>query len=157
MDSSRPLTFASHHMFKDLCLDLVDIISFNIYPGWYFDEDPGIFCDRIKQWSDEAGGKGKPMIISEFGGDGFYGFRSPLKVKGSEERQVKILSDAIESFMSREYIKGMLIWQFCDCRVTEEDGWAIKRAMTRNSKGIVDEYRRPKLAYETVSQFFHSF
>ncbi|MNN62405.1 hypothetical protein D3C81_1777040 [compost metagenome] len=48
----------------------------------------------------------------------------------------------------------MFIWQFCDCRVTEGLGWLLTRAGTQNSKGIVDRYRRPKLAYEVVRQYF---
>jgi beta-glucuronidase len=52
------------------------------------------------------------------------------------------------------YVSGMLIWQFCDCRVTEDTGWLISRAGTRNSKGIVDRYRRPKLVYAVVKKYF---
>ncbi|MFZ4197940.1 hypothetical protein ACOZB4_28405 [Paenibacillus sp. NPDC058898] len=48
----------------------------------------------------------------------------------------------------------MFIWQFSDCRVTEGLGWLLNRSCTRNNKGIVDEYRRPKLAYETVRRIF---
>jgi beta-glucuronidase len=35
LDASRLITFASMHGEKDVCLDLVDVISFNTYPGWY--------------------------------------------------------------------------------------------------------------------------
>lgn len=31
------------------------------------------------------------MIMSEFGADGFYGYRSPTRVKGTEERQAEII------------------------------------------------------------------
>ena len=41
LDSSRPVTFATHHVFEDLCLDLADIISVNCYPGWYHSEIDG--------------------------------------------------------------------------------------------------------------------
>ncbi|MCU6793915.1 beta-glucuronidase [Paenibacillus sp. WQ 127069] len=154
MDGSRPLTFASHHREKELCFDLADIVSFNLYPGWYGAEDPGELCDRARGWADAAGGLGKPMIMSEFGGDGFYGYRSPSRVKGTEERQADIIDSNLQAYGERDYISGMLIWQFCDCRVSEEGSWAIWRAQTKNSKGIVDEYRRPKLAYEIVRKHF---
>ncbi|UUZ81886.1 hypothetical protein LJK88_46400 [Paenibacillus sp. P26] len=94
------------------------------------------------------------MIMSEFGGDGFYGFRSPAAVKGSEERQAQILDSNLQAYRSRDFVSGMFIWQFCDCRVTEEGPWPLWRAQTKNSKGIVDEYRRPKLAYEVVRKHF---
>jgi beta-glucuronidase len=155
MDASRPLTFASHHRDKELCFDLVDIVSVNLYPGWYGDEDPGELCDQARGWADAAGGAGKPMIMSEFGGDGYYGHRDPSRVRGTEERHADIIEANLAAYTSRPFISGMLIWQFCDCRVTEGTGWLLTRAMTQNSKGIVDRYRRPKLAYSVVKAYFN--
>lgn len=154
MDRSRPLSFASHHREKELCFDLADIVSFNLYPLWYGDEDPGELSDQARRWADELGGLGKPMIMSEFGGDGYYGLRDPNRVKGTEERQADIIERNLEAYTKQPFISGMFIWQFCDCRVTEGTGWLLTRAGTQNSKGIVDRYRRPKLAYETVKQYF---
>ncbi|MGO4547769.1 glycoside hydrolase family 2 protein [Paenibacillus sp. 2TAB23] len=154
LDASRPLTFASHHRDKELCFDLADIVSFNLYPGWYGDEDPGELCDLARGWADASGGLGKPMIMSEFGGDGYYGHRDASRVRGTEERQSDILEANLSAYTSRGYISGMFIWQYCDCRVTEGTDWLITRAGTQNSKGIVDRYRRPKLAYATVQKYF---
>ncbi|MFS0725455.1 glycoside hydrolase family 2 protein [Paenibacillus sp. 1P07SE] len=154
MDASRPLTFASHHRSRELCFDLVDIVSFNLYPGWYGDEDPGELCDQARGWADAAGGAGKPMIMSEFGGDGYYGHRDPGRARGTEERHADIIAANLKAYTERPYLSGMLIWQFCDCRVTESTGWLLNRAMTQNSKGIVDRYRRPKLAYHEVKKYF---
>jgi beta-glucuronidase len=39
-------------------------------------------------------------------------------------------------------------------RVDEE--LAIRRARAVNNKGVVDEFRREKLAYETVKRHFHA-
>ncbi len=46
----------------------------------------------------------------------------------------------------------MILWQFCDCRVHEE--LFSCRPKTENNKGVVDIYRRPKLAYEVVRRHF---
>ncbi|TBL70333.1 glycoside hydrolase family 2 protein [Paenibacillus thalictri] len=154
LDSTRPITFASHHRDKELCFDLADIVSFNLYPGWYGDEDPGELCDLARAWADAAGGAGKPMIMSEFGGDGYYCYRDPSRVKGTEERQADIIEANLAAYTTRSFISGMFIWQFCDCRVTEGTGWLLSRAGTKNSKGIVDAYRRPKLSYAVVKKFF---
>ncbi|MDQ0886802.1 beta-glucuronidase [Paenibacillus sp. V4I9] len=154
MDQSRPLTFASHHRERELCFDLADIVSFNLYPLWYGNEDPGELCDTARGWANAAGGKGKPMIMSEFGADGFYGHRSPARVKGSEERQSDIIEQNLAAYTSRPFLSGMFIWQFCDCRVVEALGWLMTRSCTKNSKGIVDEYRRPKLAYSVVQKHY---
>ena len=40
LDDSRPVSFASCQFLKDICLDLVDVVSFNIYLGWYHDAAP---------------------------------------------------------------------------------------------------------------------
>ncbi|WP_060534877.1 glycoside hydrolase family 2 protein [Paenibacillus bovis] len=154
LDQSRLLSFASHHREQELCFDLADIVSFNLYPGWYGEEDPGELCDQARGWADATGGAGKPMMMSEFGADGFYGYRSPSRVKGTEERQLDIIEDNLRAYTSRDYLSGMFIWQFCDCRVTEEGIWPMLRARTQNNKGVVDGYRRPKLAYDMVKSYF---
>jgi beta-glucuronidase len=154
MDQSRPLTYATHHRQHDICFDLADIISFNLYPQWYTDEDPGELADQARGWAEELGGAGKPIIMSEFGGDGFYGMRDPGRVRGTEERQADIIERNLAAYTTKPYISGMFIWQFCDCRVVEDLGWLFSRAGTQNSKGIVDKYRRPKLAFEVVKKYF---
>ena len=47
---------------------------------------------------------------------------------------------------------GIFLWQFADVRVDEE--WAMSRPRTYNNKGVVDEYRRPKMAYQIVKEMF---
>ena len=155
MDQTRPLSFASHHREQELCFDLADIVSLNLYPQWYTKEDPGQLVDQARNWADKLGGKGKPLIMSEFGADGYYGYRSPTKVKGTEERQVEIIEKNLSAYMERDFVSGMFIWQFADCRVTEGEGWLMMRAGVQNNKGIVDQYRRPKLAYDTVKKYWH--
>ncbi len=155
LDPSRPRTFASHHRERDLCLDLADIVSLNLYPGWYTDEDPGKLMHQAAEWAERLGGPGKALILSEFGADGYYGFRSRERVKGSEERQCDILGDNLRAYLGEDSpLTGVFVWQFGDCRVTEATGWLLSRGCTRNSKGLVDGYRRPKLAYDTVRAHF---
>ncbi len=154
LDPSRPRTFASCCYFKDMCLDLVDVVSFNIYPLWYFDEEPGPYLAQIREWIEGAGGAGKPFIISEIGAGAIYGYRTPLKVKWSEERQAEILDAVMSAYLPLEDLTGFIIWQFCDCRIHEEDNRFNTRPKTQNNKGIVDVYRRPKLAYDVVRKHF---
>ena len=45
---------------------------------------------------------------------------------------------------------GLAIWLYNDFRTTEEAGRILGHPRGFNDKGIVDEYMRPKLAYETV-------
>ena len=153
LDTSRPLTFASCHIDKDICLDLPDIVSMNIYPLWYIDESPEAFLDHVYRWVQETPGKGKPFIISEIGAGAIYGCHASHNPKWSEERQAQILKEQLTAVLSHEKTSGVFIWQFCDCRMSEE--WFARRPRGMNNKGIVDEYRRKKMAYETVKEIYH--
>lgn len=153
LDSSRPTTFATCRHFNDICLDLPDVISFNIYTGWYQDMDMKVRHEQEMDWIASAGGAGKPVIVSEFGAGGIYGFRDRARSKWSEERQADLIRENLELYREDERITGTFIWQFADCRVTEEE-WFDKRPRSHNNKGVVDEYRRPKLAYDVVKEIF---
>ena len=154
-DTTRPRTFASNKQFKDLCFDLVDIVSINLYPLWYdffknaTAED---VVQRLKDYTASTGNGDKPFIVSEIGAGGIYGYRTDSECKWSEERQAKILDKQLEVVLSDEDIAGVFIWQFSDVRVDES--WFGMRPRCENNKGIVDEYRRKKLAYEVVKRRF---
>lgn len=157
-DPSRPVTFASNKRKDDMCLDLVDIVSWNRYDGWYDHYGNGIQSigpelDEMLKWlhsPKSKGGSGKPVIMSEFGAGAIYGFRCKNYDKWGEEFQAKVLDAALEVYLNHKDIAGAAIWQFCDCRVTPQ--WSMSRPRTMNNKGIVDEYRRPKLAYDVVKE-----
>jgi beta-glucuronidase len=154
MDKSRPTTSATCRHFTDICLDLPDVVSFNIYSGWYQDVPVKERHEKEMEWIESAGGAGKPVIVSEFGAAAIYGFRDRARSKWSEERQADIIQENILVYEEDERLSGIFIWQFADCRVTEEDGWFATRARSHNNKGIVDDYRRPKLAYDLVKSMF---
>lgn len=155
MDASRPVTSATCRHFKDICLDLPDVVSFNMYSGWYQDVDIAERNEQELTWIQQAGGAGKPVIVSEAGAAAIYGFRDRSRCKWSEERQADIIRDTLQVYMSNESISGLFIWQFADCRVTEEGGWFATRARCHNNKGVVDEYRRPKMAYDVIKEIWN--
>lgn len=154
LDQTRPLTSATCRHFTDICLDLPDIVSFNMYTGWYQEMSVEERHEKEIAWINEAGGAGKPIIVSEFGAGGIYGYHDRARSKWSEERQLDILKDNLEVYLNDPRLMGVYIWQFADCRVSEENNWFAVRPRTHNNKGIVDEYRRPKLAYDTVKNYF---
>ena len=51
-------------------------------------------------------------------------------------------------------VDGVIVWQFCDCRITEENNGFYARPKTQNNKGVVDIYRRPKMAYEVIKSIY---
>ena len=154
LDQSRPTTFASCHYKSDICLDLPDIVSMNIYPLWYHDSPAEEFIKDVYEWVQETEGKGKPYIVSEIGAGAIPGFHAPGNPKWSEERQSMILKEQLQAVLSHKNTSGVFIWQFCDGRVPDECFYARPRSM--NNKGVVDEYRRKKIAYQTVKDIFIS-
>ena len=154
MDASRPTTSATCRHFTDICLDLPDVVSFNMYSGWYKDCPIGERNDEQIDWIKKSGGDNKPIIVSELGAAAVYGYRDRSRCKWSEERQADIIRDNLEVYMNDDRIMGVFIWQFADCRVTEEGEWFATRARCHNNKGVLDEYRRPKMAYDTVKELF---
>ena len=156
-DPTRPITFASCRFPNDLCLDLVDIISLNVYPGWYAGdveeyrplEEIGERLDAIRTGLAEQGLADKPLIISEIGAGAIYGWRDPHAGHWSEQYQSDYLGEICSQFNDRADVMGLALWQFCDCR-TYGSSRALGRPRGFNNKGIVDEYRRPKQAYELV-------
>ncbi|MBR2885332.1 MAG: beta-glucuronidase [Clostridia bacterium] len=153
LDASRPKSFATCRHFTDICLDLPDILSVNLYPLWYDDSEPIEQLEKEKKWMEEAAGCDKPFLITEYGAGAVYGYRSDTCARWTEERQKEILDDVIGKYMERDDLNGIFLWQFCDCRVTEEH-WFKTRPKTINNKGIVDGYRRKKLAYQTVKKHY---
>ena len=153
LDKSRPCSFASCKFKTDISFGLPDVVSYNIYPKWYHDTPAAEYLADLYGWVQrETEGAGKPFLITEIGAGGLYGYRSPYATKWSEEYQAKTLGEQLRAVLSFPGCAGVYIWQFCDIRISEE--WWGTRPRTMNNKGIVDEYRRPKLAYQTVKEIF---
>lgn len=154
LDTSRPTTSATCRHFTDICLDLPDIVSFNLYLGWYVNEPMKERFDQQLDWIAQAGGAGKPVIVSEFGAAAMYGYRDRGRCKWSEERQADVIRENLELFREDGRLTGVFVWQFADCRITEEIEYFGSRPRSHNNKGVVDEYRRPKEAFDVVKEIF---
>ena len=152
LDPSRPVTYASCHPTSDICQDLPDICGWNLYSNWYGDEDVTEALERLIRGIGEPL-QTRPLIISEFGGGAIPGYHDPIRrAKWSEERQADILAECLDVYLNHPKVAGVFIWQYCDIRV--DPSWSMRRPRTMNNKGIVDERRRPKLAFETVRKHF---
>ena len=154
LDTSRPCSFASCKIKKDICLDLPDVVSYNIYPLWYHDTPVEEYLDDLYQWVQrETEGAGKPFLVTEIGAGGLYGYRNAYHSKWTEEYQAQALEKQLTAVLSYKDCMGVYIWQFCDIRISDE--CFAGRPRTMNNKGIVDEYRRAKLAYDVVKRIYH--
>lgn len=163
MDASRPISFASACGRNDICFDLVDIVCWNMYPGWYDDDLPLDDLDQrfekslksIRKWLDENH-QNKPFMVTEFGAGAVPGIRTfDVGMRWTETYQEKLLEKVITALRRSGAVQGFYIWQFCDTRTALPSKVSIGRPRNFNNKGLVDEHRKPKYAYHTVKKLFH--
>lgn len=153
-NDKRIVTYASHRPFDDICMEYCDIICLNQYHGWY-----GESIDHWKKHVEgfkarraQLGMTDKPIVYSEFGAAAIYGHHTFDDIKWTEEYQSRLIEYAISLFMKDEAVCGCFVWQYCDIRTCAEMG--LNRARGFNNKGLVNEYRRPKMAYNTVKRLY---
>jgi len=156
-DQSRLVVYATMHPMHDICLGLFDVIGINYYGGWYFghvefDEMLNVFHERVKEY----GAENIPVLLTEFGGAGIYGDSGWEPRLFSEDYQAELLSKALKLFRSDSNISGTYVWQFADTRAELHgpEPHFRDRARSFNNKGIVNEYRKPKLAYRVVKDIY---
>jgi len=154
----RLLTFATMFDMTDICLDLVDVISCNKYIGWYGYKQPKEewpeFLNKFKAHLKEQGLGDKPFIMSEYGAGGIYGEVRMEAVKWSENFQAEYDAYATKLFMDDPDISGTYIWQYCDIRSSQK--LEMGRPRSHNNKGLVNEYRCPKLAYFKIKEIYNN-
>lgn len=154
LDSTRPITYATMYSLEDICYPLVDIVSVNKYIGWYEDTLEGWpnFLGKLKKKLKESGVENKPLIMSEFGAAAIYGdvtFEGP---RWTENYQKEYMEHTLKAFFEDGDIMGTYIWQFSDVRTAREVD--LGRARSFNNKGIVNEYRKPKMAFWAVKKIY---
>ena len=154
LDPSRLITYATDKVQRDVCLDLVDFISLNQYVGWYGGEikDWAGSISKTKNRLKEMGVDNKPIVMSEFGTGSIFGNKTFEELRWSENYQVEFYKHTLELFLNDEDISGVYLWQFSDIRSNPK--WSLMRVRGFNNKGLVNEYRQPKLAYYTVKEIF---
>ncbi len=156
LDTSRPHSFATCRYGKDISLDLPDVVSWNMYPYWYEQKTCTEMVNELYDYTMQSCNKQiVPFMVTEIGAGAIYGFRTLVKEKWTEDLQAEILEKQLSELLGFDKCYGVFIWQFCDIRVSAE--YFDRRPRTRNNKGIVDEYRRPKLAYNTVKRIYESY
>lgn len=162
-DPTRLRSFASCRNIYDVCLDEVDVISMNCYPGWFQDITDSqtlasdLIAPHLKEianfYSQERFG-GKPIFISEIGACGLYGVRDRFLAQWSEDFQADYMLESVKAIRADERFCGYTLWQFCDSR-SYQRGQIRGKPRGYNCAGLVDEYRRPKLAYDKVAEYIN--
>lgn len=162
MDSGRLTTFACHKTSDDIANVNTDIIAFNTYPGWFDKADLGSSeslenaitteVDRIIRFF-RTKYNNKPIMISEIGMCGIYGFRDETAPQWTENFQAEYIGKSLDYALSSKDLCGVAIWQFADADSYHRNGGAIRgKPFGINSAGIVDSFRRPKLVVNVVKE-----
>ncbi len=106
----------------------LDVLGQNEYVGWYVgksDDAPNI------HWSDPLG---KPVIVSEFGGDARAGRHGAVDDRWTEEFQAHLFQQQLKMISQVPFIRGTTPWVLVDFR-----------SPTRQAPGIQDGYNRKGL------------
>ena len=161
IDTSRPLTYASNKAENDVCMDLTDIMSFNTYPAWYAipGSDPNQeefdawavqkSFELIKDFATQECFNRRPVLISEIGAEALPGDHSGLR--WSEDYQAELIDCVLDLVEKDDIIQGVFLWMYCDSKTYSNPG-GQSRARGYNNKGLVDEYRRPKLSWQVAGK-----
>lgn len=156
-DQSRLVAYATMHPMADICFGLFDVIGINYYGGWYHGHaDFDVMLETFHERCKEHGAENTPVLMTEFGGAGVYGDSGWEPRLFSEDYQADLLSKALKLFRSDSKISGTYVWQFADTRADLQSRRAYfrDRARSFNNKGLVNEYRKPKLAYRVVKGIY---
>jgi beta-glucuronidase len=127
--------------------EAVDVLGTNEYIGWY--------SGRIEEadTTDWLSKFGKPLIMSEFGGDALFGYHGDAQTRWSEEYQKDLYEHQIAMLKRISFLRGMSPWVLKDFR-------SPRRTLPRfedyfNRKGLVDERGEKKEAFFVLQKFYY--
>ena len=153
-DKTRLINFTTNRFLKDICLELTDVVCINAYLGWYGDaiEDWKAWFANVHNVLESKNCADKPVIMSEFGCPALHEYSSLNGEKWSTDYQTRMLTEVINDSIATEGVCGTLVWQFCN----SPSDMDLAKARGFNNKGILDEYRHPKLAYYAIREIYKS-
>lgn len=151
MDGTRLISAAclvdqANLKIADRLIDSLDIIGINEYYGWYIPDYS--LLSKILQNSNPQ----KPVVITEFGGDGAIGEYGTVDDIGSLNKQADIYEKQVAIFAKTSYIKGTTPWILFDFRSMRR---LNKQQKGFNIKGLVSaDQRVKKPAFDVMKRFY---
>jgi beta-glucuronidase len=133
------------HIDDPIAVDL-DVLGNNEYIGWYVHRpEDADSIDWISQY-------GKPMIMSEFGGDALFGYHGEAHTRWTEEYQENLYEHQIVMLKRISFLRGMTPWILKDFR-------SPRRPLPRfedyfNRKGLVSDHGEKKKAFYVLQKFY---
>ncbi|MBT2288431.1 beta-glucuronidase [Paenibacillus albidus] len=143
----RPVTLVTHieaSPVNDKISELIDVLAFNRYYGWYVDggdleSAKGKLRLELEGWNKRC--PGKPMMMTEYGTDTVAGLHDVEPIMFTEEYQVEFYRANHEIFDEFTDFVGEQVWNFADFATSQ----GIIRVQG-NKKGIFTRERKPKAA-----------
>ncbi|MCM3690419.1 beta-glucuronidase [Neobacillus niacini] len=129
---------------KDQVAELLDVLAFNRYYGWYVDGGDLVMAKEklraeLNEWLNRC--PDKPFMMTEYGADTVAGLHDVEAVMFTEEYQVEFYRANHEVFDEVNHFIGEQVWNFADFAT----GQGIVRVQG-NKKGIFTRDRKPKYA-----------
>ncbi len=142
LDATRPITIATCKGADDLVMEYFDVVSVNLYPGWYHlsglitaaQEDMRGMLEKMYAKYQ------KPIFVTEFGADTIAGMHSLPAEQWSEEYQTELILGLIDVMREYDFVIGEHVWNFADFRTAQN----FTRA-GGNKKGVFTRERQPKM------------
>jgi beta-glucuronidase len=124
----------------------LDVLGYNEYIGWYTGkpEDAPSY-----KWEDPMH---KPVIISEFGGDGKAGLHGPATQRFTEEYQAEIFRQQFLMFHDMPFLRGISPWVLMDFRSPTRLLPGIQDGFNR--KGFVSDQGVKKKAFFLLQDYY---
>jgi beta-glucuronidase len=128
-------------------MDIVDVVSFNTYIGWY---------DGLPEKCAKMNWKlpnDKPVVISEFGAGALQGYHGTKNQRWTEEYQEELYIQSVAMFDKMD-LAGTAPWILMDFmsprRVLPEiqDGW--------NRKGLISDQGIKKKAFFIMKEWYEN-
>ncbi|KHL91976.1 beta-glucuronidase [Paenibacillus sp. IHB B 3415] len=143
----RPVTLVTHVESSpqaDRIADLIDVLAFNRYYGWYIDggdlESAKVkLREEFMGWAERC--PGKPVMMTEYGADTVAGLHDVEPIMFTEEYQVEFYRTNHEVFDEFDNFIGEQVWNFADFATSQ----GIIRVQG-NKKGVFTRERKPKAA-----------
>ncbi len=131
---------------EDPLADLVDVVAFNQYVGWY-DGLPEK-CGRVR-WEIPYD---KPVIVSEFGGDAKAGFHGDASRRWTEEFQEDLYRQTLAMLDTIEGYRGCVPWLLVDFRSPKRLLPGIQDGFNR--KGLISSEGERKKAFTVMQDYY---
>lgn len=131
-----------HMTLTDPLCDVLDILSFNEYIGWY--DGPKDKCDKVK-WTFPVD---KPVVISEFGGGAKYGNFGSSEHYFTEDYLDELYKHQFQMLDRIPALAGTIPWVLKDFRSPHRLIPGIQDDFNR--KGLYSDQGQKKKAFYTV-------